>query len=350
MLVATVKLLFLTTSVGVFVSGHGTMVKPISWFDFPSWLKTDDGWEFGYAGMKPRQQCNAGLNIPREIICPLSTDCDAYPKPGMSCIWYNNYTFIEKPTLFDANLRTFPHVEDPKKVLHTPWRAPGAAKIFSPCGASGGNPNGCGGPNCAQNGGGFAFGPLAEQVDFKHDFYVTNLKIGGVAEVVWGISANHGGGYSYRLCKMPAEGKHALTEECFQQMPLRFVGDKSWAQHGDDESTRIEFKAVRTDKGTYPAGSQWTKNPVPACNGQRAGFLDPDGSCPHGTQFKVPGPGMKGYGFNFNRKVRPFPFSIIDKVQIPEDLESGLYVLSFRWDCEQTPQVWNTCSNVNLIA
>ena len=31
-------------------------------------------------------------------------------------------------------------------------------------------------------------------------------------QVGWGIIANHGGGYSYRLCK---EGED-LTEECFQ--------------------------------------------------------------------------------------------------------------------------------------
>ena len=31
-------------------------------------------------------------------------------------------------------------------------------------------------------------------------------------KVGWGIIANHGGGYSYRLCKDDQE----LTEECFQ--------------------------------------------------------------------------------------------------------------------------------------
>ena len=48
----------------------------------------------------------------------------------------------------------------------------------------------------------------------------------------WGISANHGGGYSYRLCRAPSEGE-ALTEECFQQTVLRFSGDTQWVQYGD---------------------------------------------------------------------------------------------------------------------
>ena len=36
-------------------------------------------------------------------------------------------------------------------------------------------------------------------------------------KVGWGILANHGGGYSYRLCRVGEQ----LTEECFQKTPLR---------------------------------------------------------------------------------------------------------------------------------
>ena len=31
-----------------------------------------------------------------------------------------------------------------------------------------------------------------------------------------------------------------------------------------------------------------------------------------------------------------------------EGLEPGTYSLSWRWDCEQTPQVWNSCADVIL--
>ena len=41
---------------------------------------------------------------------------------------------------------------------------------------------------------------------------------GSRAEVTWQITANHGGGYQYRLCP----GDQALTEECFSQTPLMF--------------------------------------------------------------------------------------------------------------------------------
>ena len=38
-----------------------------------------------------------------------------------------------------------------------------------------------------------------------------------------------------------------------------------------------------------------------------------------------------------------------DEVQVPEDLAPGQYVLSFRWDCQQSPQVWNSCANIDIV-
>ena len=43
----------------------------------------------------------------------------------------------------------------------------------------------------------------------------TVWRSGETAEVTWQITANHGGGYQYRLCP---EGR-PLTEECFQVSP-----------------------------------------------------------------------------------------------------------------------------------
>merc|ERR1712151_720419 len=43
-------------------------------------------------------------------------------------------------------------------------------------------------------------------------------------------------------------------------------------------------------------------------------------------------------------------FRMVDLVQIPENLPLGEYVLSFRWDCEQTPQIWTQCANVKITA
>ena len=40
---------------------------------------------------------------------------------------------------------------------------------------------------------------------------------------------------------------------------------------------------------------------------------------------------------------------ISDKVVIPEDIKPGKYVVSWRWDCEETAQVWQNCADVNIL-
>ena len=42
-------------------------------------------------------------------------------------------------------------------------------------------------------------------------------------------------------------------------------------------------------------------------------------------------------------------FSIVDQVVVPEDLDTGHYLLSWRWDCEQTTQIWQNCADVMVV-
>ena len=72
---------------------------------------------------------------------------------------------------------------------------------------------------------------------------------------------------------------------------------------------------MTTTKGTTPKGSMWAKIDLPE---------PPKKST------------VKGYMFK-------------DVVEVPENLEPGDYVLSYRWDCERTPQVWNSCANINIV-
>jgi hypothetical protein len=120
-----------------------------------------------------------------------------------------------------------------------PWRAPGSASLDSPCGVFGGNFHGC--PGVGENpvyypfgdcpGGGSSYGPKGESINYP-GLTETALEPNAIVEVGWSVSANHGGGYSYRLCKVPEDGgKERLTEECFQQTPLSFVGITSWIQY-----------------------------------------------------------------------------------------------------------------------
>lgn len=55
-----------------------------------------------------------------------------------------------------------------------------------------------------------------------------------------------------------------------------------------------------------------------------------------------------GDGSHGNVDYGYFPWTLVDRVKIPDALEPGEYVVSWRWDCEQTPQVWNSCADVTV--
>ena len=42
-----------------------------------------------------------------------------------------------------------------------------------------------------------------------------------------------------------------------------------------------------------------------------------------------------------------FMMEMVDKLNVP-NVAPGEYSLSWRWDCEQTPQVWNSCADVTI--
>ena len=67
--------------------------------------------------------------------------------------------------------------------------------------------------------------------------------------------------------------------------------------------------------------------------------------CPTGTMFPAPfknAAGLVGYLVN-----DALHYSIVDEVQVPS--KEGDYVLQWRWDNEQTPQVWTTCADVEVL-
>ena len=323
-------------------------------------------------------------------------------KPGgfdLGVMWFSNETGIpdgQKHTLPDF-MRTYKssggYPGSGGFKGQTPWLAPGTAEIFSPCGIRGGNPHGCpigeGKPGDTCPGGGTAYGQDAIKLYEAGNFsgaVTTTWEAGGTAEVAWGIQANHGGGYSYRLCKA-SEG---LTEACFQRGALAFVGDTQHAQWGADPAARVSWRANRTTIN----GTTWTKNPIPACGGVGGGYLQPSGlTCGRrlGTQFPPPANNLTGgvplqarapardetcssaqwparlphamstvdgplpaQGFCESKGTGWRPdcsFAIYDTVRVPAELAPGDdYVLSFRWDCEQTPQVWTTCSSIRVTA
>lgn len=254
-----------------------------------------------------------------------------------------------KPTL-DSALITYPG-----SLKHNPWHAPGFAPVFSPCGLAAGQGKG----SYPQNG---DIPPPGYEPGFDgRDLppsTPSEWQIGSLQEVSWRMSANHGGGYAARLCPRSS----ALTEECFQSNHLAFEGDSSWIQFGFDPANRTEIRANRTSVGTHPAGSQWTKVPIPSCGGPSGGGLGCDAGCAK-PQFDSPIPGLWGNGptngcsgCDVDNKThsqeicsKVMDFQIVDLVKVP-DVPPGDYVLSFRWDCEQTAQIWSQCADVRITS
>jgi hypothetical protein len=274
-----------------------------------------------------------------------------------------------------------------------PWSYPGSAPVIDSCGVTaGGNSPGQRDPPPGVPPGKDGLGIPGSKKDSKYTPELldkTTWKRGGIVEVAWGISANHGGGYQYRLCpKQDFETMKNVEEECFQKHVLPFVGDKQWIQWGNgyNRSQRDEIKAVRVGGDLVkPKGKEWTRNPIPGC--ALPGSAREKRPC-HGPAF-TPAPladrkfpyagkeegastenGIFGYsgghcmGNNTKAidntghdvkctdeeyKDSLFDFGIVDLVQVPDDLAPGEYVLSFRWDCEQTKQIWNSCADVTII-
>ena len=106
---------------------------------------------------------------------------------------------------------------------------------------------------------------------------------------------------------MPAGGISKVTEKCFQNGHLEFDGLYTWVTNKDRGAPFDREIAIRTIDVN---GNQWTK-----INVQRDEDVE---------------------------------WIWQDRVMVPQSLERGWYVLSFRWDCQNTPQVWNSCANIEI--
>jgi len=291
-------------SVVTTVSGHGGMIWPPIWQD--------------------------GHNIPLEE----RTDALVYSEPMVQDpstgrdinkikTWLTDQVFLEGrgEEYRGVGIVTNPECKSRKcKVMKTPWASPGSApSLGGGCGIFGGNPDGCpagndtrspiGGPKCTPVRGVFAFGSSALDISFPQAI-TTEWELGSWQDVAWVSRGSHWGGYTYRLCKLPQEGKSGITEECFAQNVLQFATPFTMLRNLETTGNWEKFNQVDLTEGTYPEGSAWRH--VGKTSKQQPGYL---------------------------RK---------DQVIVPADLAEGEYVLSFRWDTK-APQIWVSCSNIRLV-
>jgi len=128
------------------------------------------------------------------------------------------------------------------------------------------------------------------------------------------------------------------------------------------------------DEGTSPAGSTWAMNPIPRIDfdshgsGQPAAFSGcafpaKGQAC---RQFEPKCPQDEGWALNPGSQRGDngtgnigdiagacsgdwIQGEIVDTLVVPEELQAGEYVLGWRWDCEESTQVWSNCADVTLI-
>lgn len=291
---------------------------------------------------------------------------------GQACFWFSNGCSIGCPTCDGTSRGPIPNSKDPnwarkfntcnnKTVraticdpelrtvnrgaecgaaddwyYYSPWRAPGSAPVFDACGMAGGHKPPDGGF------GGIYVNTTHAVLGNKGSEVLPAMPSGvlwasgDAVEVSWSIEANHAGGYQYRLA--PKSGP--LTEEEFQKMPLSFVGQQS-LRWGGVNGTTISFDGWYVSEGTSPPGSTWVINPIPRNDEAQTG----KGFTP---RCKDPIPISKCQGMTDGQSAVA-NLEIVDRVQIPSDLPSGEYVLGWRWDCEESNQIWQSCSDVTVV-
>ena len=220
---------------------------------------------------------------------------------------------------------------------HNPWRAPGAAPVYDACGKAGGQDE---------------FAPyhgatyyieteVAKVGDLGSEVLPprptgTVWRRGATVKASFTINANHGGGYQWRLC--PAS--EPLSEACFQRHPIPFAGRQQLQfKHN---ATAFDITPTYVTEGTQPHGSTWARNPIPIDPTDFAPPCDePDPFAPAPVPFGNVTP-TRCWG-NF-----PSHVQVIDFLEVPRDLPSGEYVVGWRWDGEQSAQIWSACSDVSI--
>ena len=267
-----------------------------------------------------------------------------------------------KPTICASSLRTANTQAEcggPEDFYYfSPWRAPGAAPVIDACGSAGGRfpGQGTGGAGAQfQNSSVARFGDVGSRLPPMRS--QVTWAAGSLGEVGWTVQANHGGGYAYRLA--PADAG-PLTEELFRKMPLDFVGDSA-LRWGGDRASQLGFspaeKGWQTSEGTTPAGSMWRKNPIPSGLWAREGpqfepvCVEDDACIAHYSAgaFDSKQGLCKCSGFSNGGPLLP-NLEVVDSVRVPPSLAPGRYVLQWRWDCEESDQVWASCADVTITA
>ena len=332
--------------------------------------------------------------------CSCTNGTEPFCNSGQACFWFSQGCTIGcskcdgrgsripkwdhcplesiKPTVNDAKYRSLNQLAEPGSdediFYYNPWRAPGRAPVFDACGKAGGS------DEAAFNAGGYNTTVFAKQGDLgsvvlKPRPTGTVWHRGRTARGRWQYTASHGGGYQYRLCK----ADQPLTEACFQATPLKFATP-------DRHSVVFANRTVSINATLVPDSvtgtGDWMRNPIPsyasdgvACDrvvpaGEHCDFKCPgcgaptyaaDGACPCKCAESYPQYFPSGTAYvgadktlmpdplpNFHSGDQYHAYTVEDELIVPNDIPAGEYVLGWRWDCEQTTQIWSSCADITI--
>jgi hypothetical protein len=208
--------------------------------------------------------------------------------------------------------------------------------VFDPCGRASGSYKATPGKGEFTNTKYAKLGDLGSQVLPKYDTG-TVWETGSVVETMTSFRADHGGGYQYRLCPLESN----LTEACFQETPMPFVGNSKlmiW------DGTIIELNSVDVSNGTWPVGGTWRMLGIPDVAGAAVDGWAFEPPCHEPGYPDHPPTGHQGHcsgDWQHN-------LTMYDYLRVPEYLQPGDYVLGFRWDCETSAQIWQSCADVKI--
>lgn len=393
------------TVTGIFAiaAGHGLLLEPRPRSAGEGLTSLGGSFWYSQSCTIGCAECNVSASVPGSMmagdLCPEDHSGDKVPTINDSKLRTAMGDGCLDPKDSTKRVACTPQTEHTDWTKFHPWRAPGRAPMYDPCGMAGASPS-----NNSQAAGGWGY-----TTGYPQGFQGSRLPAlagekpvwtaGGIADVSWVSVANHGGGYQYALC--PLKDGEVVTEECFQRHPLHYVDDKQTLRYiylnNSANVTEARIDAVRVSVGTVPEGSAWTRNPVPtgvlepewaslstegSRNGREPEFAPPQGCDEHCWGYQPCNVGFAHPSFEgWNDPKRPpnkwmpmpgkpapaeFPtcangqdgegcchtsayMAVIDQVRVP-NVPPGDYVLRWRWDCELTPQIWANCADVTIKA
>jgi len=198
--------------------------------------------------------------------------------------------------------------------------------------------------------------------------------LGSSQDVAWNAWVNHAGGDVFMLCKKSefdeCRDNHlgdnplvATTQQkesyldcvwnCFESETLEFADTDQKLQFKDDPCTYVTMDAVEKvgEHGNYRFtpivdSLQVTNGKEGVCMWDSATSFSNEKAREEFTESF----GTSDICDTGKDAHSPSNWHVFDTVKVPDDLEEGEYLLSWRWDAYTADQMWTNCADVKIVA